>query len=156
MPPLSRRAFLAASLGATLAQGIERRARASTAVSERREFFPAGVASGDPRPDSVLLWTRYRGADGSSAAALTVEVAADAQFRRTVIRARTSARPQADWTCRVLAAGLTPAREYWYRFTPVASAAPAPRHAIRIRRRCASRSSPARTAPAAPRTPTGA
>lgn len=117
MPPLSRRAFLAASLGATLAQGIERRARASTAVSERREFFPAGVASGDPRPDSVLLWTRYRGADGSSAAALTVEVAADAQFRRTVIRARTSARPQADWTCRVLAAGLTPAREYWYRFT---------------------------------------
>jgi len=35
---------------------------------ERRDFYPEGVASGDPRPDSVLLWTRRPPVKGGGAA----------------------------------------------------------------------------------------
>ena len=56
---MTRRDFIAraAAVGATLAW-------ARPAVSavprwrERRDLFPEGVASGDPEPDSVILWTR--------------------------------------------------------------------------------------------------
>lgn len=55
---LTRRQFaqLAAGVGATLAIGCKD-SRAPRWV-ERRELYPQGVASGDPQPDSVILWTR--------------------------------------------------------------------------------------------------
>ena len=112
-----RRAFLvgAAAIGATLAWA--RPARASRRRwTERRDFYPEGVASGDPEPDSVVLWTRRPMADGRDAA-LTVEVARDPDFRRVVAAARAPAPAASDWTCRVLVAGLRPRTVYWYRFT---------------------------------------
>ena len=56
----SRRAFLAqaSAMGAGLAFGAgPGRAHAAARV-ERRDLYPQGVASGDPRADSVILWTR--------------------------------------------------------------------------------------------------
>ncbi len=111
-----RRTFLAAAmaLGASLAWA---RAQASPSTSgwrERRDLFPEGVASGDPAPDSVLLWTRRPGVDRP--VRLTVEVARDSAFRRVIARASTTAEPASDWTTRVLVGGLQPAQEYWYRF----------------------------------------
>jgi alkaline phosphatase D len=119
---LNRRAFLTAALGATLARGIET-ACAHGPVRERRDLFPEGVASGDPTSDSVLLWTRYPQSEGVRQAVLEVEVATDPDFKKVVIRSRTAVRAEADWTCRVLAAGLAPHREYWYRFIDAAGAA---------------------------------
>ena len=83
---------------------------------ERRDLFPQGVASADPHPDSVILWTRRPPVGESRAALLAVEVAEDAGFAHVVARARAPLSADADWTCRVLAAGLLPARVYWYRF----------------------------------------
>jgi alkaline phosphatase D len=83
---------------------------------ERRELFPEGVASGDPDPNSVILWTR-RPFDRGERHVLTVEVAADEGFRRIVAKAPAPVAASADWTCRVLVAGLLPASTYWYRFT---------------------------------------
>jgi alkaline phosphatase D len=85
--------------------------------TERRERFPQGVASGDPHPDSVILWTRCPPAAGKPPRTLTVEVAEDASFSRVV--ATSEARPlqESDWTVRILAAGLRPSREYFFRFT---------------------------------------
>ncbi|HET7250497.1 MAG TPA: PhoD-like phosphatase N-terminal domain-containing protein, partial [Gemmatimonadales bacterium] len=60
MGPITRREAikLASALGASLAwPGVLLEAEGA-AVLERRDLFPHGVASGDPRPDSVLLWTR--------------------------------------------------------------------------------------------------
>src|SRR5439155_10517973 len=56
---LTRREFvqLAAALGASLAWGGPARASA-TGWHERRDLYPEGVASGDPDPASVILWTR--------------------------------------------------------------------------------------------------
>src|ERR1700760_1144783 len=111
---LSRRDFLgaAAALGASLAWSG--RARASRVRwRERRDLYPQGVASGDPDAKSVILWTRRPFEDGQRHA-LTVEVAEDEGFRRVVAQARAPVEAATDWTTRVLASGLKPARIYWY------------------------------------------
>ncbi len=86
---------------------------------ERREVYPEGVASGDPAPDSVILWTR-RPYESGGRRILTLEVAEDVAFRRVVASAPAPVSEESDWTTRVLAGGLKPAREYWYRFTDAA------------------------------------
>ena len=114
----NRRQFLtyAAALGATLAWGETEARTSRTGWRERRDLYPEGIASGDPQPDSVVLWTR-RPFAGAEDTRLTVEVAEDAQFLRVVATAKARVSAASDWTCRVLVGGLQPAREYWYRFT---------------------------------------
>ena len=114
---LDRRRFIqaAAAMGASLAWAGPARA-SRTKWSERRDLFPEGVASGDPDSSSVILWTR-RPFESGERQLLTVEVADDEAFRRVVARAPAPVSAAADWTSRVLVAGLKPARAYWYRFT---------------------------------------
>ena len=116
---LTRRKFAeaAAAAGAVLAFGTG--SAAAPAWRERRDLYPQGVASGDPAPDSVLLWTRRQPAGGDPRAAylLTVEVAKDQAFHDVVVRGKAEVIADTDWTCRFMAAGLRPATEYWYRFT---------------------------------------
>jgi alkaline phosphatase D len=114
---MTRRQFLAqaAALGAALAFG-RGCAPVKRAPVERRDLYPQGVASGDPAPDSVILWTRRVPDAGAAAHRLTVEVARDPAFADIVARVEASVAADTDWTCRFLAAGLTPASEYWYRF----------------------------------------
>ena len=116
---LTRRKFAeaAAAAGAVLAFGTG--SAAAPAWRERRDLYPQGVASGDPAPDSVLLWTRRQPAAGDPRAAylLTVEVSKDQAFHDVVVRGKAEVTADTDWTCRFMAAGLKPATEYWYRFT---------------------------------------
>ena len=81
---LSRREFIqtAAAIGASLAWGGPARA-SRTRWRERRDLYPEGVASGDPDPHSVILWTR-RPFEHGDRHMLTVEVAEDEAFRRVV------------------------------------------------------------------------
>ena len=118
MTGMTRREFIAgaAAMGATLAWGDARPARSRLRFVERRDLFAEGVASGDPHPDSVLLWTRASAGGAAPAVPLTVEVAEDAAFQRVVAVARPRALAEADHTCRVLVGGLRPAQTYWYRF----------------------------------------
>ena len=114
---ISRRSFLktAATIGASLAwAGPARGSRVHW--RERRDLYPQGVASGDPDPHSVILWTRRPFAQGTRQL-LTVEVAEDEAFRRVIAHAQAPVSSAADWTARVLIGGLKPARTYWYRFT---------------------------------------
>lgn len=115
---LTRRQFIAtaAALGATSvwAQDSGRQSRKSW--TQAPEVFAQGVASGDPAPDSVMLWTRVSTGNDAAAIPLTVEVAEDENFAHVVATARTRALREADHTCRVLVGGLAPARSYWYRF----------------------------------------
>ena len=116
MSRLSRREFLnrAAAIGATLAWAGSICA-ATRRWRERRDLFPEGVASGDPEPHSVILWTRRPFAQGERAM-LTAEVALDREFTKVVAKTRVPVLAASDWTCRVLAARLLPATTYWYRF----------------------------------------
>src|SRR3954462_1782332 len=106
---LSRREFMgtAVALGASLAWGG--RARASRVRwQERRDLYPEGVASGDPDPNSVILWTRRPFTDRGRHF-LTVEIAEDEGFRRVVAQTPAPVSAAADWTARVLVGGLKPA-----------------------------------------------
>ncbi|HEY6803970.1 MAG TPA: alkaline phosphatase D family protein [Pyrinomonadaceae bacterium] len=114
---ISRRSFLkaATAIGASLAWvGPARGSRVHW--RERRDLYPQGVASGDPDPHSVILWTR-RPFDNATRQFLTVEVAEDEAFGRVIAHAQAPVSSAADWTARVLIGGLKPARTYWYRFT---------------------------------------
>jgi alkaline phosphatase D len=114
---ISRRSFLksAAAFSASLAWvGPARASRVPW--HERRDLYPCGVASGDPDPRSVILWTRRPFAEGTHQL-LTVEVAEDEAFRRVIAHAQAPVSTATDWTTRVLIGGLKPARTYWYRFT---------------------------------------
>ncbi len=114
---LNRRSFLksAVAIGASLAWvGPARASRVQW--HERRDLYPQGVASGDPEPHSVILWTRRPFAEGTRQF-LTVEVAEDEAFHRVIAHAKAPVTDAADWTARVLLGGLAPARTYWYRFT---------------------------------------
>ena len=114
---LSRREFvqLAAAIGASAAWSGPALA-SRTKWRETRSLYPEGVASGDPDPGSVILWTR-RPFDKGDRHILTVEVAEDHDFRRVVAHAPAPVSKVSDWTARVLVGGLKPAHTYWYRFT---------------------------------------
>jgi alkaline phosphatase D len=115
---MSRRRFLAtaAALGAAAAWARAVARQSQVAWREQRESYPEGVASGDPLPDSVILWTRYPAAVGT-VAKLRVEVAEDEAFQRVVASANAQVLAESDWTCRVLVGQLKPSTTYWYRFT---------------------------------------
>ena len=112
-----RRAFLAsaAALGVSACVARPTAGPSRVAWAERRDLYPEGVASGDPLPDSVVLWTRRPFSQGSRAE-LTVEVATDRAFERVVATTRATVLAESDWTCRVLVGGLEPRTVYWYRF----------------------------------------
>jgi alkaline phosphatase D len=76
--------------------------------------FQHGVASGDPLPDGILLWTRVSGFDGPVTVAW--ELAADAGFATVVTSGSFATGPDRDHTVKVDVAGLRPATTYWYRF----------------------------------------
>jgi alkaline phosphatase D len=119
MSQVTRREFIAAAaaLGATPAWASTKNARSHVPPSnERRDLYPEGVASGDPQPDSVLLWTR-RPFDTGTESRLIVEISEDDAFKHVIASASATVSAAADWTCRVLAGNLKPASEYWYRFT---------------------------------------
>jgi alkaline phosphatase D len=119
MSSITRRSFLgvAAAMGATAAWGRPFGAKSRIAWRERRDFFPEGVASGDPDSSSVLLWTRRPPVGENLSLKLNVEVAEDELFARVVATAAAPISAASDWTCRVLVGGLKPNHVYWYRCT---------------------------------------
>ena len=119
MSPMNRREFvrLATALSATAIVGDLSGVVSHVGWREARDYFPEGVASGDPDSNSVLLWTRYRQDEKKSETELNVEISQDELFRHVVATSKTPVLADADWTCRVLAGGLKAGSVYWYRFT---------------------------------------
>ncbi|MFD0687847.1 alkaline phosphatase D family protein [Actinomadura fibrosa] len=126
-PAMGRRGLLlsggALALSAAAAGFSPSRAWAAPAF--RSDPFALGVASGDPWPTGVVLWTRLApeplapdGAGGMPARKVEVtwEVAADDRFRTIVRRGRTYAVPELAHSVHVEVNGLKPGREYFYRF----------------------------------------
>jgi alkaline phosphatase D len=84
--------------------------------------FSLGVASGDPLPDGVVLWTRLApdpiNGGGMPPQAVTVkwEIATDDQMKNVVQRGSAVASPELGHSVHVEVKGLKPARWHWYRF----------------------------------------
>lgn len=116
VPRASRRAFLKLTLAAATLPVASRWFPAHATPIVSRKAFPQSVASGDPRPDRVLLWTRVPGTAGSDDVAVRLQVADDAAFSQLRIERELSARADHDHCLRVRVEGLLPGRRYHYRF----------------------------------------
>ncbi len=79
-----------------------------------KEPFGYGVASGDPLPDRVIIWTRANRLQ--QAVQLQWEMALDEAFTRVVGSGSVTADPAHDSTVKVDVTGLQPATTYFYRF----------------------------------------
>ncbi|WP_030693472.1 alkaline phosphatase [Streptomyces globisporus] len=96
--------------------------------------FLHGVASGDPLPDGVLLWTRVTpvpeavpGSGLGPDVQVGWELAEDRAFARVVASGTTTASAASDHTVKADVRGLRPGTAYWFRFTVGTVASPAAR-----------------------------
>ncbi len=82
--------------------------------------FPQGVASGDPRPDRVVLWTRVEPASVGRAESDDIDVsfvvARDEALTDVVASGTVTATASADHTVRLVPTGLAAGTRYFYRF----------------------------------------
>ena len=100
--------------------------RAEGQVTDRPRFsgnpFTLGVASGDPEPNGVVIWTKLapKPLDGGGMPnePMTVnwEVATDEAFSNVIRKGSTLAMPQLGHSVHVEVDGLKPHRWYFYRF----------------------------------------
>jgi alkaline phosphatase D len=122
---ISRRTLL--RTGGSLAAGLTLGAIASDRAFAQQGFdrnpFTLGVASGDPSPTGVVLWTRLApdplvvgGGLPAEPYAVDFEVARDEEFHAIVRRGTTVALPDEAHSARVEVHGLGPQHEYFYRF----------------------------------------
>ncbi|MFM7799848.1 MAG: alkaline phosphatase D family protein, partial [Planctomycetota bacterium] len=88
-----------------------------------RDPFTLGVASGYPRDDGMVLWTRLApepfapdGGAGLDDLELRWEIAEDESFTRGLRTGRTVAPADEAHTVHLEVAGLRPGRAYFYRF----------------------------------------
>jgi alkaline phosphatase D len=84
--------------------------------------YQLGIASGDPRSDGVVLWTRLApdplggGGMPTQSVAVQWEVAEDEKFESVVRRGTEMAIPELAHSVHAEVDGLEPGREYFYRF----------------------------------------
>ncbi|MEU1863079.1 alkaline phosphatase D family protein [Streptomyces gardneri] len=131
--PSRRTVVKAAAVTAVAAPALLGAASPALADSGAPAFLH-GVASGDPLPDGVLLWTRVtpsaEAVPGSGLGPdVTVgwELAEDRGFARTVASGSTTASASSDHTVKADVRGLRPATAYWFRFTAGDAVSPAAR-----------------------------
>ena len=121
----SRRSFLAGSASFAAAALLSNRALGAATMAPAFASYPftLGVASGDPAPDGVVLWTRLaprprEPGGGMPAGPVEVDwqVAEDEAMTRVVQRGTATAVAAWAHSVHVEVAGLRPDRWYWYRF----------------------------------------
>jgi alkaline phosphatase D len=133
-PAPSRRTVVkAAAVGAVAAPVLAGAATPALAATGATAFLH-GVASGDPLPDGVLLWTRVTPAPeavpGSGLGPdvrVEWELAEDRSFTRVVAAGATTATAASDHTVKTDVRGLRPATAYWFRFRVGDTVSPAGR-----------------------------
>jgi alkaline phosphatase D len=136
-----RRTFLLGATSFAAAALLSSRLRGAAASAPRLPGYPftLGVASGDPLPNGVVLWTRLApqplqadGGMGAEPVEVSWQVATDEKMSRVVRRGTAIARAEWAHSVHVDVTGLEPARWYWYQFkvggdvTPVARTRTAP------------------------------
>jgi alkaline phosphatase D len=143
-PTLPRRSVLAAAGSALVAGAVGAPALLARSAATAAELsgsaaglpsglFTLGVASGDPLPGGVVLWTRLApdplngGGMPASNVPVQWQVAGDAAFTRIVGSGAALARPEDAHSVHVEVDGLRPDREYFYRFRVGTEISPAGR-----------------------------
>ena len=124
---LSRRKWLARSGAAAAvtiaAPYVARFTHASPQIARGDNIFGLGIASGDPLPGSIVLWTRLApkpveetGGMPNKSLEVSWEIAEDEKLTKTVQKGKAIADPAWGHSVHVDVRRLKPARPYWYRF----------------------------------------
>lgn len=115
----------AAGIGVTTSLGL------SIARADSGNLFQLGVASGDPWPDNIVLWTRLvrdpfaaDGGMGDAPIAVSWEIARDERLQNLVRSGVTLAMPDVGHSVHIEIGGLEPGRTYWYRFRAESAESP--------------------------------
>ncbi|WP_159919316.1 MULTISPECIES: alkaline phosphatase [Nocardia] len=123
----ARRTLLKGSAAAATTTAVLGAARARAAIP----IFRHGVASGDPLPDGVVIWTRVTVSDDATPgsglgdpATVRWEMAADERFLSIAASGSVTTAAESDHTVKVDVSGLAPGVEYYYRFTALGSTSP--------------------------------
>ncbi|MFD7730406.1 alkaline phosphatase D family protein [Kitasatospora phosalacinea] len=125
MSNLSRRIFLLGGLTTASAAALQLGASAQSSAATTPFPFTLGVASGEPDDSSVVLWTRLApsptNADGQGGmpnadVAVDWQVSTSESFATLVGSGTVTARYAQAHSVHVLAGGLAPDAEYYYRF----------------------------------------
>ncbi|MFE3037464.1 alkaline phosphatase D family protein [Streptomyces canus] len=131
LSPRRRTVVKAAAATAVLAAPL---AAAWPAGAVEAPAFLHGVASGDPLPDGILLWTRVtptaEAVPGSGLGPDTEVgwvVARDKGFTNVVAKGSVTATAASDHTVKADVRGLAPATDYWFRFSAGGTDSPAAR-----------------------------
>ncbi|WP_439328995.1 alkaline phosphatase D family protein [Corallococcus carmarthensis] len=118
--PFKRRTFLQAvvAVAATTTFGCSDDAETPDA-SAGSPYFPQSLASGDPRPDSVVLWVRVEdSARAGDNLPLRLEVSTAADFKTLVLdKTDLTALAEHDHAVKVKVTGLSARTTYYYRFS---------------------------------------
>lgn len=120
----SRRDFLSglvvtlavSPLGCSSDDGGEEPVKYSTDPKDQAAVYPQGLASGDPKPDSVILWTRAVPKAGSGSVKVICEIATDEAFSKIIGKETVTVDAATDWTVRIKPTGLDAFTSYYYRF----------------------------------------
>ncbi|MBN1210688.1 MAG: alkaline phosphatase D family protein [Myxococcaceae bacterium] len=117
---LNRRTILQSivAVAATTAFGCSDEETTEEQAEAARAYFPQSVASGDPRPNSVVLWTRAVDPNhANSDTTLSLEVSEDESFGQLVVKLDgLKALVEHDNAIKVKVTNLQPRKHYYYRF----------------------------------------
>ena len=123
---MTRRALLT-SAGAIMSilldsRNLSGRAQLSPKQKNNLNPFQLGVASGDPGPDSVVLWTKVdpnplKGTNGNwGEIPVQWAIAKDRSMNSIVAQGESVATSEWGYSIHVVVDGLTPNQFYWYQF----------------------------------------
>ena len=127
--PTRRRFITGAAAGGLVLVAAPALVRGAAAQSwHAGDPFSLGVASGAPRPDGFVLWTRLApdplssnpetpGGMSGGDVTLRYEIATDSAMATVVRRGEATAEQAYAYSVHLDVAGLEPGRPYWYRFT---------------------------------------
>ncbi|MFE9437746.1 alkaline phosphatase D family protein [Streptomyces sp. NPDC006602] len=122
LPPRRRTVVKAAAATAVLAGPLAAALPARAATDA--PAFLHGVASGDPLPDGILLWTRVTptaeaipGSGLGPDTSVDWVIARDKALTNIVAKGTVTATADSDHTVKADVRGLEPATDYWFRFS---------------------------------------
>ncbi len=121
---LNRRQFVGGGIGLAVGLGVlGPAALPSPAPATISRFFAHGVASGDPLPDAIVLWTRVTpvplatpGSGVGPNVSVRWQISEDPNFDLVADSGALTTGPTRDHTVKVDAQGLKPGTDYYFRF----------------------------------------
>jgi len=125
---ITRRGVIAATTAASLSGACTptKKAPALSAQTEPRTgVFKLGIASGDPRTNSLVIWTHITPADPRQANVnINWALSRNADMSEPVITGQDSAKRANDWTFKAIPSGLESGQTYYYQFTAEGTKSP--------------------------------